>query len=518
MKIKSIKLLHFRRFTDLLLDLSFGSKKIVALVGPNGSGKSCVFDAFLEKLRDYQDMGGAGNDYLSKSIYQASQEDTGFDRGRSIQIFRENNSQVFDRKSFYVRTPYRFTSSINVNKIQKSPEITEEQRPINTISLDSRLQKNYERLHGQLINEYQNGDKTGKEFKDDLIGEINRILNSILEIKISDLGDIIGGRGQLFFEKGESKNFPFENLSSGEKEVVDLVIDFVMKTKEYNDTIFCIDEPELHLNTSIQRKLFLEIEKLIPENCQLWIATHSIGFLRALQDELRDKSIVLDFSDKNFDEPVIIKPMEFSRKNWKRVFRTALEDLTGLMSPETIVYCEGRKDPGENGEERGLDAEVYNNIFEKEFPKTLFISSGGRTEPDIYSEIALKILGKAFEGVELLILKDMDINGDKSPTTTEQRNEWLARSNSHRMLNRKEIENYLFDFEILSKKYTNLKEDKYNEIVENIVNDDVKDKVSEIMNLCGVITGINKDDFKRGLSKYLTPDTNTYKELKNTIF
>ena len=43
------------------------------------------------------------------------------------------------------------------------------------------------------------------------------------------------------------------------------------------------------LNTAIQKKLLLEINKMVPSDCQIWVATHSIGFLRALQDELNDK-------------------------------------------------------------------------------------------------------------------------------------------------------------------------------------------------------------------------------------
>jgi hypothetical protein len=141
-------------------------------------------------------------------------------------------------------------------------------------------------------------------------------------------------------------------------------LDLIIKTQEYNDTVFCIDEPELHLNTSIQRKLLFEIEKLIPENCQLWIATHSIGFLRALQEELKDKSQILDFSEKNyFQGSQAIYPIKTSRNNWQRIFNTALEDFTGLISPKRIIYCEGKDKPGPNGVEKGFDAKVFNNIF-----------------------------------------------------------------------------------------------------------------------------------------------------------
>lgn len=137
--------------------------------------------------------------------------------------------------------------------------------------------------------------------------------------------------------------------------------------------MICIDEPELHLNTAIQRKLLVEIEKLIPDNCQLWVATHSIGFLRALQEELSHKAQVIDFSEKDyFTGMQTAYPIAPSRSNWKRIFSTALEDLTGLLSPKRIIYCEGRAEPTALGAERGFDAKVFNNIFSKKIPRHPF--------------------------------------------------------------------------------------------------------------------------------------------------
>lgn len=299
MRIKTIKLSHFRRFTELNINLGDTPKKIIAIVWPNWCGKSSIFDAFLEKLRNYHDSGGATPEYLSKSKYYESGKDDNYNRNNAIIITREDNSQNFSTQSFYVRTPYRFSGSISINQIQQLPDVFTEQRPVYTAQVDNRLNQNYQRLHGQLIHEYQHWNKTWKEFRAELIDKINIILESVLEVKISDLGDIIGGKWQLFFNKWISKNFRYENLSAGEKEVVDLIIDLVIKTKDYSETIFCIDEPELHLNTSIQKKLLIEIEKLIPDSCQLWIATHSIGFLRALQEELKDKTSILNFYKLN---------------------------------------------------------------------------------------------------------------------------------------------------------------------------------------------------------------------------
>jgi hypothetical protein len=306
-------------------------------------------------------------------------------------------------------------------------------------------------------------------------------------------------------------------LSAGEKEVVDIIIDLLVKIPQYDDTVFCIDEPELHLNTAIQRKLLTEIEKLIPDNCQLWVATHSIGFLRALQDDLKEKSQVLDFSEKDyFNGAQTMEPIKTTRRNWQRIFSTALEDLTGLMSPEVIIYCEGRIKPSGNGEERGLDATVYNNIFGEEFHNTLFVSSGGGSEVETYSPIALAILAKAFTGVRLFGLRDRD---DLSEL---KREEFLNLSPVNLMLGRREIENYLYDKEVidafLAEKKMSMDTATYAGFISDVNVQDIKlgSTEADIKSYCGYSKDIN--EFKIELSNYIRPGMAVYNELKKSIF
>jgi hypothetical protein len=523
MRIKKLNLLKFKRFDNLTIDLGEEPKKVVAMVGPNGCGKSSVFDAFEEKQRDYKSTNfNPSPSFLSK-ILQGLNILPIYNRAESVKIYKKDGSETFDKKSFYIRTSYRFTPRLNVTEMRQQPDVfNDASRPGCSTELDGRFRENYERMISIAWDEFWKDDsngKTGKNTREELVGKINEIIGRILDVKISNLGNVIEGKGQLYFEKGTSKDFPYESLSAGEKEVIDIITDLIVKAREYNDTVFCIDEPELHLNTAIQRKLLIEIEKLIPDSCQLWIATHSIGFLRALQVDLKDEVSVLNFTENNFDGEVILTPIKLTRHNWQKLFQTALEDITGLLAPERIIYCEGRKEPDGNGNEQGLDADIYNSIFSETRHETLFVSSGGNTELDKNASIALAILSKAFLDVKMLLLKDRDINGNGSSTTLEQREQWLAEDpKMRRMLKRREIENYLFDFEIISKLYPSITKENYDEIVDDIENNDVKSKTGELMRICGVLTGMNQAEFKKHLSQAIIPSTGLYKELDEVIF
>ena len=524
MRLKKIQLKEFKRFDDLTIDLSEDPKKIIAVVGPNGCGKSSIFDAFEEKMRDFRNIGDEGQSFYSKALYYTEEDRLKTPYNKNVAVTLTPKTGTINRKSFYIRTAYRFTSKFNVQRLEVLPDILNSpDEPISSIAIDTRLEANYKRLLGTAYTEFFNGIKTGEVVRNELIGKMNTILSKILDIQISNLGNVLAKKGQLYFKKGNVSDFPYANLSSGEKEVVDIILDLIVKTQDYNDTVFCIDEPELHLNTAIQRKLLLEIEKLIPENCQLWVATHSIGFLRALQEELKDKSQILDFSEKDyFHGSHIIYPIKTTRKNWQRIFSTALEDLTGLISPKRIIYCEGKDRPGQNGEEKGFDAKVFNSVFGETYHDCLFISSGGNTELDQRSEIGLVIMSKVFNDIEIFVLKDRDISSGRLNTENDRKIYLENNPENHRILNRWEIENYLFDKEVL-KAYCRanekeFKEQDYDNFVTDIINQNIKDETSRIKNFCSITTSVNTETFKLNLATFITTEMQVYKELEKVIF
>ena len=342
---------------------------------------------------------------------------------------------------------------------------------------------------------------------------------------MTSIGDIESSKGTLYFLKSDHPvEFDFNVLSSGEKEVVDILLDLYLRQEEYSDTVFLIDEPELHINTSIQKKLLVEINKLVGENCQIWVATHSIGFLRALQEELKNDCQIIHFPEGAdlAASQHIITPAPKTRSKWMEIFETALDDLTGLVSPKQIIYCEGKETPTQAGGERGLDAKVFNNIFSVKHHNTLFVSSGGNTELDQRSEIAIAILTKVFSEVEILVLKDRDMSSGKTNDENDRQIYLKTNPQNHRVLKRWELENYLYDKEVLesycSKNGLEFNETEYDKFVADINNQNIKDETGRIKNYCGIKTNVNPEQFKISLSECVTEDMKVFQELENCIF
>jgi len=356
-------------------------------------------------------------------------------------------------------------------------------------SLDEKMEENYRRLSAH-YNKYRDAnDLKPSDAKAEIIGELNASIRNFLDLEISDLGNVESDQGTLYFRKPDHPQpFEFNVLSSGEKEVVDLLLDLYLRRDDYGDSIFLFDEPELHISTAIQGNLLVEINRLVGPDCQIWLTTHSIGFLRALQTKIQDDCQIIHFrSEQNLAaEAHTLRPTEISSGTWRDLFEIALDDLAHLVSPSTIIYCEGRAEPGPEGEEKGLDARVYNNIFAKTHPDAFFVSSGGNTELDVRSEIAIAILGKVFRDVEIRVLKDRDMAAGRDTDENDRQVYLNTNPGNHRVPRRREIENYLYDKDVLKAYCTanglSYDEAAYDAFVTDINDQNLKDQTGRIRN------------------------------------
>ena len=369
MKITKLQLNNFKRFTNLTVTEIPDSSKLVLVIGSNGSGKSSVFDAF-----DWLNKGGNKNipysqqeglDYYRKVKDQASTAEIVLSNGENLvkhDWALKNNNEI--AKKFIGRSSIRIVSRIannanpnNVANDQDSPQTFIENDQRFTTDVFLYIQSINRALREPVFSGKQADTlKIFQEFIDPFNTSLKSIFgdNPSTTIRIAEFEDATPqSPAKLIFQKGNSKiNYDF--LSHGEKQVVILLLNFIVRQEYYKDTIIFIDEMDVHLNTKLQYNTIKEItERWIPESSQLWTASHALGFMEYANAYAN--AVILDFDDLDFDKPQTIKP---SIKDDYQIFELAVskEFIKKVFQGRTIMFAEQ------------TDAPIYNDLgFENIF-------------------------------------------------------------------------------------------------------------------------------------------------------
>lgn len=134
----------------------------------------------------------------------------------------------------------------------------------------------------------------------------------------------------------------------------------------------------------------------------------------------------------------------------------------------------------------------------------------------------MAILTKVFSDIEILVLKDRDVSSGKKNDENDRQVYLKTNPNHFRIMKRWEIENYLFDKEVLKAfcagNSLTFNEVEYDKFVININDDNIKDETSRIRNFWGINTSVSSESFKITLSEYVTEEMQVYKELEQCIF
>lgn len=374
-----------------------------------------------------------------------------------------------------------------------------------------------------------NDKKLVKELRNELIGKIQIAIRNIFDdLEFSSIGDPLIN-GNFYFTKGVSENFQYSNLSAGEKSAFDLVLDLVIQSTYYKNAIYCIDEPEAHMHTQLQGKVLRELLKLIPNDSQLWISTHSIGMLKEAEEIEKQSEgtvVFLDFGDKDFDMEQVIKPKRIDKILMNKFYELALGDFSKLILPNMVVFCEGTSD---GRVRKNFDKTIYSTIFEEEYPRTLFISGGSCEDIKNIERNHGEIISNLLKNVKVIKVIDRD---DLSSNEVEE-----LKDKGITVLKKRNLESYLLEDEVIYKlceKYGTVKnydncikiknEEMQKSIERNNPIDDYKSARGPIYNGLKKELKLNQcgntaDTFIRDtLAPLITKDMEVYKQLKVDIF
>jgi predicted ATPase len=241
---------------------------------------------------------------------------------------------------------------------------------------------------------------------------------------------------QLYFEH-EGQRLPVSSMSSGEREVVNIVFDFILRSP--SDCIIFFDEPEIHLHPELSYRL-LQTLKSVGKRNQFFFCTHSPEIITASLENtvvfISPPGKTLDGLDKN---QAIVVVENDDTNNALRLLGQSI----GIVSlGKKIVLIEGANS--------SLDKQTYGFILKNRFPNLVTVPSGGREVIESFQQLSDKVLSKTIWGVDFFMICDRDVTDDAVVTKTEN----LAQGKL-RYLKKYHLENYFLDSEALAKVFEN---------------------------------------------------------------
>ena len=381
MKIQALHITNFKRFSDLTIKEIPEKTKLVVLIGANGSGKSSVFDAFewFKTNKTAKDSPSNGNSeaYYKKDASKEMSVDIEFGHGlkvsknsgrktRNTKITALGDTAFFGRPSMRI-VPRLVNDDFNEKAIQTNTD-----GPAHFIDFDTRFQSDVKKFTWDvnkalrdplfLGNDTVNLKAIAQQFINPVNTSLMRIFGSdpATNIQIAnyqEAGNTAAEPAKLIFSKGNSL-INYDLLSHGEKQIITILLNFIIRTPFFQDTIYYIDEMDVHLNTTLQYALLEEItDNWIPENCQLWTATHALGFIEYAKDA--DHAAIIDFDNLDFDKRQELEP---TPKYENEIFDIAVPraSLTRILGNRKIVLCENKNYQPYNL--MGLDDFVFTDV------------------------------------------------------------------------------------------------------------------------------------------------------------
>ena len=431
---------RFKRFGSLEIQELGSDVELVVMLGPNGSGKSSVFDAFLEWARAHgrRARRSVSNDYFDSETHTF---------GRPEVILHDSYASGSSEQLgplVHVRTAHRNTPDVLAKSIEKQEGFRRRNPLDRMVETDAALSEHYQRLVARflpILSNLESGDAVRdlENVRAMLVPVQDSLTRVLPHLRFAGLGDPTS-EGSFYFTRDATRGFRYENLSGGEKAVFDLLLDVHIAATELGTPLICLDEPEIHLNPAVQATVLTELMRLLPNGSQLWIATHSVGMIRRAFDIAADapgRVAFLDFGQVEGPAPdVQLKPSQPSGQLLREAMSVALDDLARLLAPEVLVVCEGSQ---LSDRIREWDEGIYRQIFRDLHPRVEFKSIGGKGELKQAAAIASVIA----PGTYILKLRDRDY------LTPESRTRLLASDPSLRVLERRSLESYLLDDEVL---------------------------------------------------------------------
>ncbi|MEW6077476.1 MAG: AAA family ATPase [Thermodesulfobacteriota bacterium] len=453
MRIKSItakNIVPVRNFgADDLADMVF-------LAGPNGIGKSRLIEAILAYLRDPR-----VNPNMHMIVEATSQSEKTEWSKNTLNLSDNGDCQKLRQTLQKNQSRRNFCSSIlyyesnrqitNLKPLQftweyKDPYVEQvgwdfSFRPLTGRAQDT-IHSIFKKIQSQKTSIANRAIQLKSEGKDSMNLSFSDPLDPFREAfeQLLSPKKLLGVNMQdnsLRIQDGEVE-ITEKALSSGEREVLNIVFDFILR--QPSDCIVFFDEPELHLHPELANKLIATL-KTVGKGNQFIFCTHSaellsgsldnsVIFIQPHGDAVKNQAVAVGIENDTYDA------------------LKAIGQSIGVVSlGKKIVLIEGTK--------ASLDKKTYLQIIKGRFPNLVLVPCEGKHTIQSFGHIADSVLSRTIWGVEFFLLADRDVFPHELATKIDA----SGLHNRVRCLDRYHLENYFLDEVILSKVFEEMEDD-----------------------------------------------------------
>jgi hypothetical protein len=242
---------------------------------------------------------------------------------------------------------------------------------------------------------------------------------------------------QLYYEH-EGQRLPVSSMSSGEREVVNIVFDFILRAP--SDCIIFFDEPEIHLHPELSYRL-LQTLKTFGNRNQFFFCTHSPDIITA---SLENTVVFIS-------PPRALPEGGYANQAIRVTEDDATNSALRLLGQSIGIVSLGKKIVLIEGAASSLDKQTYGFILRNRFPSLVLVPSGGRDVVESFQQLAEKVLSQTVWGVDFFMLCDRDIADTAQVDAMERR-----AGGRLQYLRRYHLENYFLDATALAKVFEDI--------------------------------------------------------------
>lgn len=420
---------------------------LVVIAGPNGVGKSRLVAGLLGEL---QQLTGSN---ISFSIEATSDEERQKWGKRELNTTINQDRQLLLATLHANRTRRLFKSGVlyyesnrtiqNLRPLAYSWEFADpwtENIPWNSTfgGLSNRFQDTIHALFKKVqaqkssiaataINLRKHGHKSMNLDFADPLDTFRDAFSKLLGPKTLEELEI---RSQTLMYSIDGTKLSTDSLSSGEKEVLNIAFDFILRRP--SDCIIFFDEPELHLHPELSFKLISTLRS-VGERNQFILCSHSPDLISS---SLNDTVICLVPPRAGQNQAVVIESSDETSEALSK-----LGQSVGVIAlGKQIVLVEG--------DDNSLDKKVYSQLTRSLFPNLVVLPARGKDQIASFGTAVSGLLRKAIWGIEFFLLCDRD-----TVPFNSQIEKQLHKQSKVKLLTRYHLENYFLDSEIIARAF-----------------------------------------------------------------